>query len=240
MSLVFSESTNKTGICEMIDEACGTTPITFPVARKVGKVNLALDDVFAIALKARGWQLDDFNHTKDQFITQNIVSGQRKYYFTRDEQSNLILGISKVMAKDANGVFQPLTPVDQQSDEDMNSFWDGQDTPGTPTRYDKTGNGIFLDSVPNYNSTGGLKLFIDREASYFVASDTTKVAGIDGLCHDYLYLKPSYEYCRDHGKKNAEQLYRDLQVSIQKIKDRYGNKEKDVKRRITAFYQNNK
>jgi hypothetical protein len=231
-------SLSATNLFAKIDRVCGTNSTSYPLADKAIDINLALDDVFAIALKARGWNVDDLNHTKDPFITQNIVSGQRNYYFTRDEQSNLILAFRKIMVKDSSGVFQELDPVDQQSDSDMNSFWDGQNAAGQPTRYDKTGNGIFLDPVPNYNATGGLKAFIDREASYFVAGDTTKVAGIDGLCQDYLYLKPSYEYCRDHDKKNTEKVYRDLQTSIQKIKDRYGSRETDVKRRMSPRIEN--
>lgn len=223
-----------------IDRCCGTTATSYPLVDKAIDVNLAQNDVFTLALNNAGWNTDDFNHLHDPFITQDIVSGQRNYYFTYDEDSNLILGISKVMVKDSNGVFHELTPIDMQGESVPTTMIDGQNSTGTPTVYGKTGNGIFLDLVPNYNSTGGLKLFVDREPVYFVAGDTTKISGIDGLCHDYLYLKPSYEYARDKGLQNANALFRDLQVAIQKIENRYGNKEKDRKRRMVPLYQNNK
>jgi hypothetical protein len=230
-----------TNIFSKIDRACGTNSTTYTLASKAIDVNLAIDDIYAIALKTNGWNLDDFNHTHDPFITTDLVAGQRAYHFTTDEDSARILDIYRVFAKDsATGNYVLLTPVDQQSDEDMQSFYDGQNTTGTPTRYDKTGNGIFLDFIPSYSATAGLKVFIGREASYFTSSDTTKVSGIDGLCHDYLYLKPAYEYARDKGLNNKETLYRDLQDSIKKIQVRYGTREKDVLKRLVPAYENNR
>lgn len=234
MSLNFSQITAK------IDRACGTTSDKYTTAQKTVDVNLALDDVMAIALKSRGWNVDDFNHTKDPFITTDLVANQRDYHFTYDEESALILDVERVMVADASGLYRTITPVDQQADEDVESFIDGQGSTGTPTRYDKTGNGIFLDPVPSYSYDDGLKLFISRQSHYFESTDTTAVAGIDGLCHDYLYLKPAYEFCRDHGLKQAEGLFRDLQFSIKKINERYGSREKDVEKRFVPNIESNK
>ena len=227
MSLTFSN------ICTKIDRACHTDSTKYSLANKAIDVNLALDEVQTFALKAKGWNFDDFNHTKDPFITIDLVDGQRDYHFSYDEQSNLILDIHRVMCKNgATGEYVLLTPVDQQSGQDTDDFWSGVNTEGVPYRYDKTGNGIFLDPIPSYNATAGLKVFISRESSYFISTDTTKVAGIDGLCHDYLYLKPAYEWARDHGLSTAERLYRDVQFSLDKVKERYGSREKDVSKRL--------
>jgi len=236
-------SLTATQIFDKIDRSCGTTSDKYTTAQKTVDVNLAIDDVYSIALKSRGWNVDDFNHTKEPFITMDLVSGQRDYHFTYDEQSNLILDIERVMVLDSTGVYHTISPVDQQADTDVESFIDGQDSTGLPNRYDKTGNGIFLDPVPATGSvtlTAGLKVFISRQASYFLSTDTTKVAGIDGLCQDYLYLKPAYEFCRDHGLTQADRLYRDLQDSIKKINDRYGSREKDVERRFVPNIESNR
>jgi predicted oxidoreductase len=100
---------------------------------------------------------------------------------------------------------------------------------------------IFLDPVPSYNATGGIKAYIDREPDFFTSSDTTKVAGIDPLCQDYLWLKPSYEYCRDHDKKNAERLFRDMNLALQRAEARLlGDKTKDIPRRIIPVFSNNR
>lgn len=229
-------------IYDKIDRCCKSNTTTYPLAKKAVDVNIAQDEALCFALKAAGWNVDDFNQTKDPFITIDMVDGQRDYHFSYDEQSNLILGIYKVMVKDSSGVYHTLTPKDQQSqnDTDIDGFIDGQNTEGTPLYYDKTGNGIFLDPIPSYNSTAGLKVFIDREMVQFVAGDTTKISGLDGLVHDYLYLKPSYEYARDSGLSNTERLYRDMVEARQKIYERYGRRERDVKRRLVPSVQNNK
>jgi hypothetical protein len=233
MSLTYTQ------IIDKIDRVCGTNSTSYTTAQKTVDVNLALDEVFQIALKNGGWNVDDWNQSKDPFITTNLVSGQRDYHFVYDEDSNLILDIYKVMVKDSSGVFHEITPVDQQTTANS-TFYDGQNTTGTPTTYDKTGNGIFLDVIPSYSSTNGLKIFISREATRFLTSDTTKVAGIDGLCHDYLYLKAAYEYARDKTLSNREAIYRDLQDAKNKVNDRYGRRNKDDVKRIISMYQNNK
>jgi hypothetical protein len=233
MSLTFTQITDK------IDRICGTNSTSYTNASKATDVNLALADIFTIALRANGWNADDWNHTKYPIITTDLVANQQDYAFTSDEQSNLILAIHKVLVDDGDGYFNEIQAVDQQT-EDVSTFYDGQGSSGVPTRYDKTANGVFLDLRPSYNATDGLKLFIDREPSFFVEGDTTKKAGVDGLCHDYLYLKPAYEYCRDKGLNSVERLYRDLQDSIKRIEERYATKDRDFPTKIQVNIESNK
>ena len=229
-----------TQIYDKIDRCCGTDSTSYPLADKAVDVTLAQDEAFLFALKTAGWNVDDFNHTKDPFITTDLKASQRDYHFTYDEQSNLILGIYKVMAKDAaSGTYQELKPVDIQRNPPKTMI-DGDNTTGVPTSYDKTSNGIFLDLIPSYDSTKGLKVFIDREMLAFASTDTTKVSGLDGLTHDYLYLKPSYEYTRDKGKQNVNRLKMDMLDARKKIDERYGRRERDIVRRMTPMRQNNK
>lgn len=236
MSLTFIQVTSK------IDRICGTSSTTYPTAQKTVDINQALSDVFSMILFYNGWNVDDFNHTKYPIIYTDVFSGQRDYNFTQDEDGNYLLGITKAMIADSSGVYKEMQAVDQQTEPNMSSFYDGQDAGGTPIRYDKTANGLFLDPVPNYSYTNGLKVFIDREPLFYVGdgSDDDQVAGFDGLCHDYLYLKPAYEYCRDKGLQQAERLYRDLQDSIKRIKDRYNNKDRDFPKRLQINIESNK
>ena len=216
-------------IYSKIDRCCGTNSSTYSLANKAVDVNLAQNEVFAIALQNGGWNIDDFNHTDDPFITINLVENQRNYYFTEDEGGNLILGISRIMVANEDGIFYDLKTMDQQTSGEAMSLVDGQNITGKPAYYDKTGNGIFFDVLPDYSYANGIKIFIDREHTYFTSDDTTKVSGIDPLCHDYLYLKPSYEYCRDKGLQNTNALFRDLIRVEDKIAMRYGTREKDVR-----------
>lgn len=244
MSIVFSEATGKTGLVEMLDQAVGTDNTSFPLAQKTAKINLALDEALSIIFKISksGWQFDDSNHTTDPVLTANLVDGTRAYDFSEDSGGNLTLDVLRVMIADSSGSFRTIEPVSQRTglEDDISTFFEGSDTEGTPTKYDKRGMKILLDPIPSYNYTNGLKVFINRQTSYFNVASTGVVAGIDGLCHDFLYLKPAYEYARDKGLANVERLYRDLQASIKKIEDRYGTREKDTPRRMTPAYHNMK
>jgi hypothetical protein len=228
MSLVFSDSATKAGLCELIDDIVGTNTASYPLIQKARDINLAQDAFLAIALQAGGkWQVDDSGHTKDPILTTDLVSGQRDYHFTVDEQSNLILDIYRVMVATSAGVFYDLTPVDQQSREDGVSMVDGLNATSTPTQYDKTANGIYLDPIPNYDYTSGLKLFINREAYYFVAGDDTRKPGFVGLFHEYFAIAAAYRYATRHGLAIIKQLQSDILLMEQKIADYYGQRAKD-------------
>jgi hypothetical protein len=194
--------------------------------------NLALDDAWSIIFKVGGmWQYDDSNHTDYPFITTNLVDGQRDYSLTVDGSSNIVLDIYKVMVKHpTSGFYNEIQPVDQQNDAFMDTFYNGQLQEGTPDRYDKTGNAIFLDVIPSYNSTAGLKIYINREGSYFATTDTTKKPGFDGLCHEYIPLKASYMYARDKSLPVVARLEKDILLMEQKIQERYGRRERDIER----------
>ena len=246
MSLNFSDVTNDDGIIQVIEQTCG-----FQIAgissnatllkQFTGKVNRAMDDATALILSCGGtWQYDDSNHTDYPFITTNLVSGQRDYTFTTDEQGNIILDIYKVTIKDAAGTYHEIYPVDQQNEEGMWSFYNGLNTGGMPTRYDKTANGIFLDAIPNYASTNGLKVFINRESSYFTTSDTTKKPGFDGRCHEYVALKASETYARDKRLANYPDLVRDIAKAEQRIDDVYGKRERDKVKQILPLIRSSR
>jgi len=234
-------SLSATNIFTKIDNACGTNSTSYTLANKAIDVNLALDEAMAIIFSQGGvWQFDDKNHTADPIITTDLVASQRDYHFTTDEQGNVILDILKVQTKNSSsGEYKDLELVDMQRIAPL-TMNDGNNDTGIPTKYALTGNGIFLDLIPSYASTNGLRIFINREASYFTSSDTTKTAGIDGLCHDFLYLKPAYEYARDKGLQNRETLFRDLQLVRQKIIDRYKIKERIVSTRLKPNVENNR
>lgn len=200
MSAQFNDTTNYKGLVQLFEKEVGLPRGTISgdndkLKDFAADVNICLDDFVAKAIQASGtWQFDDSNQTDYPIITTNLVSGQRDYSFTVDGSSNLILDIYKVYAANASGIFVELAPVDVNTGDDVVPFTNGQNATGTPYRYDKLANGIFLDPIPSYNATGGLKVYINREASYFVYTDTTKKPGVPGIFHKYFYLKPAYMY----------------------------------------------
>src|SRR3990167_8370372 len=142
MSIEYSDVTNKDGLLQFIEDTLGFPDgyITNDVTRKAqwtAKLNLALDKALHVLFSADGrWQFDDSNHTKNPFIFTDLLISQRNYNFTTDEQSNLILDIHSVYARQsATDPYYLLNPVDIQTIGDS-SFTDGLDTNGWPTSYD--------------------------------------------------------------------------------------------------------
>jgi hypothetical protein len=237
MSLTYSE------ILTLIDDNCDTNDTKYPKAKKTRDINLAMDKFLQIAIPASGkWQYDDSNHTDYPIVYTNLVSGQRDYSFTADENSNLILDIYRVMVADSSGTYYDLELVDQQNkNEDTLTMVDGQNTTGEPTKYDKTANGIFLDLIPNYSATNGIKIFINREGSYFLTSDTIKKPGVDGRLHEYFAIRPSYYYALRKGLKQVGWLGNELikyEGNEQGVKGSifktYSRRSKDETLRITS------
>lgn len=233
-----------TNIKTLVRNSTGTNSTSFTDEDIALYTNLGIDNLL---LKVFGqgaggsWQLDDSNQTDYPIITTNLVSGQRDYSFTTDGSGNLVLDIYKVMAKNsASGVFKELTPIDQQGEDATTTINDGQNATGVPTAYDKTGNGIFLDLIPSYNSTGGLKVFINRESTYFTSSDTTKKWGYTGLWHQYLILYASYEYARNKNLSNREAIKRDLKEVEDDIIRQLAQRQRDVKGKLIPRVEDNK
>lgn len=252
MSIQFNDTSTYKGLVQLYEKEVGfnrsdVSGNTDRLKEFTADVNIAWDDFLSIAFGPDGtWQLDDSNHTDYPFITTNLVSGQRDYTFTTDGSSNIILDIYRVMCKtSSSGSYQEIYPVDQNtpnylSNEDTTTFIDGQSTTGVPSRYDKVANGIQLDLIPSYNATSGLKMFINREPSYFAYTDTTKKPGCSGNLHKWFYIKPAHDFARRH---TLAQLPR-LEVEVAKlenvIKDSFRRRQRDTPKRLISFIENNK
>lgn len=225
-------SLNFTQIVDTINSNVKSNDERYSIADKTRDINLALDRALALIFQVGGmWQFDDSNQTDYPIITTSLVSGQRDYTFTSDEQGNLILDIYKVFVADSTGVFHEVFPVDVQSGAPYN-YTSGLNVGGIPNTYDKTANGFFLDPIPNYTRANGLKVYINREGSYFTVADTTKKAGFAGHFHEYLALRPSYQYAYRNGLKNANVLKSEMLEMEEEIKSYYNTRERDVQKRI--------
>jgi len=244
MSLVFSNTTTKNGIIQRIERTCGFNDGDISgnatlLAQFTGDVNTALDEVYSTIFSVGGtWQFDDSNHTDYPIITTDIFANQRDYSFTADENGNLILDIYKIMVADSSGNFSQMYPSDVSTGRSATNYWDGLNTTGLPNSYDKLANAIFLDPIPNYSYTDGLKVYINREGSYFSINDTSKKPGFTGLYHEYLVLHPSYSYALRNGMNIAQGLRVALLEIENAIKDNYKSRSKD-ERKMLVGRQNN-
>lgn len=218
------------------------------LAEFIARANIALDTYLLIWAKTAGtWQGDDMNHTDFQIITANITSGRRHYPFTTDENSNRITDVSKVLILPSATAtdYVEINPIDElrtsSSDILINT------NTGVPTQYGKLSNAIFLDAIPSYNATAGIKMVVNREGSYFTVNDTTKVVGVPAF-HEYFYLRPAYEKARITGASNLPRLENliklyegDEALRLNgKIANFFSYRERDVKKRLIANVENTK
>lgn len=254
MSLQLSDTTTDLGIIQQIEDELDwdrgdILNNTALLKKVVAKINLAWDDYLAIALTASGkWQYDDSSHTDYPIIYTNLVSGQRSYLITTDEQGNLVLDIYKaaILPSATATLYEEIFPKDQQTKNHAPDLVSESTATGVPHEYDKTANGIFLDPPPSYNATNGLKLYINREASRFTTSDLTKKPGCPGLHHEYFVFKAAHAIARPKGltTKNdlAAEIFKyegDKSAGIQgKIARYFAQREKDEKPRIKPAISN--
>lgn len=247
MSIQFSNTTLNNGLVQRYEKAIGAdygdvSNDTELLSEFVANVNSTLDDYLLLWAKCAGtWQGDDMNHTSYPIITRNIVSGTRDYDFTSDGSSNRITDVQKVLilpsATDTNYIeINPIDELDTSvSDILLNT------TQGKPTKYGKLSNAIFLDVIPNYSVNNGIKMIVNREGSYLVSSDTTKVIGVPAY-HEYFYLKPAHIKAKQKSLSNLVQLEKDV-IDLEgserlritgKIQEFFGMRERDVRKIMTS------
>lgn len=178
------------------------------------------------------WQIDDNNYTDLPIAVTNIVSGQQDYSL-----DDAAMEIEAVFMKNASsGIWQEIRPVDisgRNSDWPANNIWllPTSDA-GIPTGYDKVGRTLFFSAIPNYNSTGGLKVVFKRGPSYFVSTDTTKSPGVPVIFQNYIYRYAAWLYLVDKNPSKADRLYQTVLRDENAITDFFAHREKDVPQRI--------
>lgn len=239
MSKQFSDTSTKLGLiqdCEMKlfgDSGYGQiSGNTNRLYQFTARINSGQDRFAYLAMTADGrWQWDDTNNTDYPEATTNIVSGQRDYQFALEHME-----IEKVLIKDSSGVWKLLDKTIDTSDKydkDARAYLENNTgNSGTPSSYDKRGNTIFLQAIPNYNSTNGLKVIFKRGPNYFVYTDTIKVPGFASIFHDYLSLWASADYASDRTMTEASDLLGKVALREQAILDFYSLRNKDERPRL--------
>lgn len=246
MSIPFNDTTTLRGLVQMYEKEIGASRgdisgNTNRLKEFTAEVNNALDEYTRLAISASGrWKFDDSNHTDYPEIITDLVAGQRAYTFTTDERGNVILDIYRVYVKDTQGNYKLIKPIDPDTANVDVTNYDGQDTQGGSYEYDKTANAILLNLVPESNVTDGLKVSINREASYFTSTDTDRKAGIYGLHHKYLFLKPALEFARRNVLNSYPRIEMEVLRIEREIKDGLNRRGKDERRRMTVLVENNR
>lgn len=229
--MVFSDSTNKSGIVDKVRFLTKTTAETYHINDITREVNNALDEYFVLAMNAnnKNWEIDDITYTDYAVAGTNLVSGQNDYLMPTG-----LVEIQRVFIRDVNGNLLPLTPVDQS--EYSNALDQIFETSGQPIVYEKKADGIFVYPSPDYNYTNGLQIEYQRVANYFLTTDTTKKPGIPDIHHDYLTLNPVSNYNIKEGKDIKNDFYKIKQDKEDSIKRYWSKRGKDKAVRMIPVY----
>lgn len=244
--LEFSNTTTQIGLiqkCELFT-GLGKTGISSNADLLKQFTGLLNDEYGAFVgdiLDADGrWQFDDSNHTREPVATFDLVSGQAKYNFTLDQDSNQILRLGYVTVKDNSGDWLDLTPIDI-SDPRGSSYDEHHETAGTPVEFDiSDGVGVKLFPAPNYNSTAGGKVYFQREPSYFASTDTTKKAGFAGPFHVGLAQGASAVWLASKDAKKAKTFFELREQTRESLRNFYSRRNKFEQPKMVAKHRSSR
>jgi len=215
--LQFSDTTNKNGIIQRIefdtelgDGTITSDPTLFSQITSI--INAGMSKATSIIITADGrWTWDDTSQTDQSVATTNIVAGQNDYTIlnnTPDENKDY-LKPERIEIKDGNGIWMRLYERDLK--RYRGSITQDRTVSGVPTSYDFNGVSIFLDAVPDYNSTSGLKIWFSRAQINFDTNDTSKKPGFASIFHEYPVLYTLYHWGKTKALSNVHIYKRDLE-----------------------------
>ena len=161
-------------------------------------LNHGLNETATLIMGADGkWQYDDTNYTDFPIATTALVVGQVDYQLDVD-----FLKIESVEVRQSSGDYYRLKQLDitdlTQKGITVSEFLDED---GLPQFYDLRGSSIMLYPAPratDVTTTAGLKVYFQRNPSYFASGDTTKTPGIPTPFHDIPVLFACAKYAKSN------------------------------------------
>lgn len=221
----FSDSTNKNGILQRIEYLTGLgdaaiTGSSTLLKQMTAVVNDSFDEIMPYLLGFSDTvRFDDLNNTDLPIGTINLVSGQADYSASVDANSLAILNITaiRILTSSAGTTYTDLERIYLDDVRALDAMSPNSTDTGIPTKWLENNNVIYLSPKPNYSATSGIKLFFEREPSYFVSSDTSKTPGIPKIFHSLLPLIAAHEWLIVNKPSNTTVITR-LEAKIAKRK----------------------
>jgi hypothetical protein len=206
--MVYSNTSTKAGIIQMIEETTGQGDGAITGStQKFAYINNLVNNWYRIAAyiawKAdKVWSFDDSNHTTFPQVTTTIVDNQRDYTLP-----TTALRLRDVEVMNASGDYYTLRYM-REDDARLLSEKE-QEEAGIPSDYRLVGNVIILYPKPDASlvtTAAGIRITIDREVDPFTVSDTTQEPGLPAQFHPILYYGPSFEYATVNGLKDVSSM----------------------------------
>lgn len=228
--MVYNDTSTNLGIIQASEDYCGLglTGIsgdTSKLKEFTRYANRANRKIWHWIFMSQGlWQYDDSNETDLPQAVANLVSGTAKYALPTDA-----LTVRRIEIKNESGDWDEVLPITEK--DIVGGIEDYYESDNTPVEYRLIGNTIELFPAPNYASTGGLKVYFDRDSSDFAYTDTIKTPGFASPYHDLVAIGASLEWLKAKrpDTNTLAQLKEDWLRGEIEIKDFYSNRNKDSK-----------
>lgn len=231
----FNDTTGRTGIIQVIERKTdlGSAYISGDATRLAdftAMVNNESHKVWHTIFMATGnWQYDDGSTTSSvPNSVINLVSGTALYALP-----TAALTVQRIEAKDSAGLWTVLTPITKEllGGQAVDEFMKDD---GPLSMYSLVGNVIQLFPAPNYSSTGGLKVYFDRDSVDFVVSDTTATPGFASPYHEIIPIGVAIEWykVKQPTSPTLIQLQADYLKLEGEIKDFYSKRMKAYKPKV--------
>jgi hypothetical protein len=190
-----------------------------------GLINRALDKVTSLILASDGrWEFDDTNYTDLPIGVSTLVNNQPDYSLSVEH-----LRVLRVEILNNQGVYTKLDPIDINDIQyqGMTEFLNGA---GTPLYYDIQGGSVFLYPKPQtgyVTMLSGLKVYFQRQPSYFVSTDTTKKPGFSTIFHRLVSRWACYDYALARQLPIKKDIRDEITVMENELKDFYATRDPD-------------
>ena len=163
----FSDTTEKDGLIQTFERLArlpdGTVTGTF-LKQVTAMINDGFDNIMPILMSYADFvRWDDTNHTDRPSGTLDIVSGQNDYTISVDDNSLDILNITRVRALGSSSAteYTDLIRMNVNNADAPNVLSPNPSNTGAPVAFLEQGNTLYLDKLPNYSATGGIKIFFE-------------------------------------------------------------------------------
>lgn len=219
-----NDSSTGTGCFQEIDDICNSDINSYPAKAKTRRVNAACDRFFTLAFQADGrWSWDDPNWDTAPIQSINLVANTQSYNL--DDFTSEIINILRIEAKDSSGNNILLRRLDRKN---MGALTAYAVTAGTPAEYDLVGEYIYLYPKPSYSSTNGLTIYLERNKSEFLYTDTTKVLPVPSIFVQYICRHASLPHLIETQKAQKNDIAAQIQIDEEAIIDYFSSRNKSV------------
>ena len=221
-----ASETNGQDIVSEINALCDSNATSYPIASKVRRANMFLEELVALILESDGeWQFDDSNHTNLPVGTINLAESQADYSFNEE-----FLAIEQALILTAAGNYRPLTPIDPRDFKSI-PVEEYFAATGLPTHYDILGDTIILYPAPiaaDVTLTAGLKVRFKRTIDLFTTTDTTQEPGIPSTHHSLIAYMVAIPYCMAYKPNRVAAYERKVESMKSSLVEFYARRHKTV------------